>query len=90
MQELETRPLSEVCREHMLHPSTVSGWRSDYERNPRDAFKGHGRVWKPEARIARLERMLGELYAENALSRKLPRQFRMDSLTCVPERLGMQ
>lgn len=70
LQELELKPLSEVCREHSLHPSTVSQWRSDYERNPNDAFKGHGHVWKPEAKIARLERLLGELYAENALLKK--------------------
>ncbi len=76
LQELETKPLSEVCREHMLHPSTVSGWRSDYERNPRDAFKGHGRPWKPEAKIARLERMLGELYAENTLLKKVMERTR--------------
>ena len=71
LQELELKSLTEVCREQCLHPSTVSAWRSDYERNPKDAFKGHGRVWKPEAKIARLERMLGELYAENALLKKV-------------------
>lgn len=69
--ELETKSLTEVCREHCIHPSTVCGWRSDFERNPKEAFKGHGRVWKPEAKIARLERMLGELYAENALLKKV-------------------
>lgn len=68
--ELETKSLTEVCREHCLHASTVSGWRSDYERNPKEAFKGHGNLWKPEARIAQLERTLGALYAENALLKK--------------------
>ena len=66
LQELDIKPLSEVCRDHMLHPSTVCGWRRDYERNPQEAFKGHGRLWKPEAKIAQLERALGALYAENA------------------------
>lgn len=68
--ELETKSLTEVCREHCLHPSTVSTWRSDYERNPKEAFKGHGNLWKPEAKIAQLERTLGALYAENELLKK--------------------
>lgn len=71
VQELETTSLAEVCREHCLHPSTVSGWRRDYESNPREAFKGHGRLWKPEARIAQLERALGALYAENVFLKKV-------------------
>ncbi len=70
VQELETKSLTEVCRTHNLHPSTVSTWRKDYETDPREAFKGHGRLWKPEAKIAQLEQTLGELYAENALLKK--------------------
>ena len=68
--ELESKSLTQVCREHCLHPATVSTWRSDYERNPQEAFKGHGNLWKPEAKIAQLERTLGALYAENDLLKK--------------------
>lgn len=68
--ELEAKSLTEVCREHCLHPATVSSWRSDYEKNPHEAFKGHGNLWKPEAKIAQLERTLGALYAENELLKK--------------------
>lgn len=71
VQELETTSLAEVCREHCLHPSSVSGWRRDYESNPREAFKGHGRLWKPEAKIAQLERALGALCAENVFLKKV-------------------
>ncbi len=70
VQELETKSIAEVCREHSLASSTVSGWRKDYESNPQEAFKGQGNVWKQEAKIARYERLLGELYAENALLKK--------------------
>lgn len=68
--ELEGKTLTEVCREHSLHPTTVSGWRNDYERNPQEAFKGHGNLWKPEARIAQLERTIGALYAEKEFLKK--------------------
>ena len=71
VRDLETRPMAEICREHCLHPSTVSGWRRDYESNPMEAFKGHGRLWKPEAVIARYERLVGELYAENVFLKKM-------------------
>jgi len=63
--------MAEICREHCLHPSTVSGWRRDYESNPMAAFKGHGRLWKREAVIARYERLVGELYAENVFLKKV-------------------
>ncbi len=77
VQELETKSMAEVCRAHSLASSTVSGWRKDYETNPKDAFKGHGRLWKPEAKIAQLERTLGELYAENVLLKKAYEQLKL-------------
>jgi len=70
MRELETAKLAEVCRTHNLHPSTVSGWRKDYEANPKDAFKGHGRIWKEDAILAEKDRLIGQLYAENAFLKK--------------------
>jgi transposase-like protein len=50
LKELETKRLAEVCRAHNLAASTVCGWRNDYEANPREAFKGHGSIWKEDAR----------------------------------------
>lgn len=71
LEELETKKLVEVCRAHNLAPSTVSGWRRDYDKNPREAFKGHGRIWKENAKIAQYERLVGQLYAENAFLKKV-------------------
>jgi transposase len=71
LEELETKKLVEVCRVHNLAPSTVSGWRRDYDKNPREAFKGHGRIWKENAKIAQYERLVGQLYAENAFLKKV-------------------
>jgi len=64
VQELETSSLAVVCRAHSLDASTVCGWRKDYEKNPKEAFSGHGKVWKQEAKIAHYERLVGELYAQ--------------------------
>ena len=68
--ELDSKKLAEVCRIHDLHPSTVSGWRKDYNANPTEAFKGHGNIWKEEAKLAEKDRLIGQLYAENAFLKK--------------------
>ena len=64
VQELESSSLAEVCRAHSLDAGTVCGWRKDYETNPKEAFSGHGKVWKEEAQIAHYKRLVGELYAQ--------------------------
>ena len=71
LQELENKSLAEVCRTHNLAGSTVSGWRKEYESNPKDAFRGNGKVWKENAKIAQYERLIGQLYAENAFLKKV-------------------
>jgi transposase-like protein len=70
LKELETKRLAEVCRIHDLAPSTVIGWRRDYEANPKEAFKGHGRIWKEEAILAEKDRLIGKLYAEIVFLKK--------------------
>jgi len=71
LRELETKRLAEVCRAHNVSPSTASGWRKDYETNPKEAFKGHGNIWKEDAKIAQYERLIGQLYAENSFLKKV-------------------
>ena len=71
LKELETKKLAEACREHNLAPSTVSGWRKDYEADPKEAFKGHGKIWKEDAKIAKYERVIGQQYMEIAFLKKV-------------------
>lgn len=71
LKELETKRLAEVCRAHDIAPSTVSGWRKDYEANPREAFKGHGNIWKEDTRIAQYERIIGQQSIEIAFLKKV-------------------
>jgi transposase len=71
LKELETKQLAEVCRAHNLAPSTIYYWRRDYEANPKEAFKGHGNIWKEDAKMAQYERLIGQLYAENAFLKKV-------------------
>ena len=64
LNELESKSFVQVCREHDISPSVLSKWRREYGGNPDEAFKGNGRLWKEDAKIAQYERLLGKLYAE--------------------------
>jgi len=70
LRELESKPAAEVSREHNVHPVLLSIWKRDYEKDPHGAFSGRGNLWKEEAKIAQYERLIGQLYAENAFLKK--------------------
>jgi len=70
LRQIEEKPASEVCREHDLHPTTVNRWKREQQQYPKDAFKGKGNLYKLEAKLAERDRLIGQLYAENALLKK--------------------
>lgn len=63
--------MAQICREHSLRESLVSKWKKDYSSNPKEAFKGNGNLWKEDAKIVQYERLVGQLYAENAFLKKV-------------------
>lgn len=62
---------SEVCRKYNIHPVMVCQWRKTYDKYHDTAFSGRGSLYKEDARIAELERLVGKLYAENAFLKKV-------------------
>jgi len=69
--ELETgKTLAQLSREHGIHPSLIIRWRNEYREDPANAFGGNGRSYKEQAKIAKLERLVGQLYAENEFLKK--------------------
>ena len=64
------KPLAQVAREHGIHPSLPCRWKNELAENPERAFSGNGKRYKYEARIAELERLLGQAHAENELLKK--------------------
>jgi transposase len=62
--------IAQVARENGLHPSLVARWKREYLDNPEKAFNGSGNPFKDQARIAELERMVGQLYAETLFLKK--------------------
>jgi transposase len=69
--ELEAgKPLAQVAREHGIHPSLPCRWKEELAENPEKAFSGNGNMYKDQAKIAELERLLGQAHAENELLKK--------------------
>ena len=69
--ELESgKSLAQIAREYGVHLSLPSRWRDELAENPERAFSGNGNICKYEARIAELERLLGQAHAENELLKK--------------------
>ena len=73
IREVESgKTLAQVSRENEIHPSLVVKWKKEYFRDPENAFRGNGngRAYKEQARTAELERLVGQLYAENEFLKK--------------------
>ena len=71
VREIETgKSLAQVSRENEIYPSLIAKWKKEYFENPENAFSGNGRVYKEQARMAELERLVGRLYAENEFFKK--------------------
>ncbi|UFP92981.1 transposase [Gloeobacter morelensis] len=59
-----------VAREHQIHPTLITKWRQQLAKYADKAFSGNGRPYQQEARVAELERMVGQLTMENVLLKK--------------------
>ena len=72
IQELESgMSLAEASRRYEVHPNLIRKWRELYRENGDRAFAGHGKLYREEARIAVLERKIGQLTMENDFLKKL-------------------
>jgi transposase len=61
---------AQVCREHEIAPSNLHRWKKEFGENPNQAFSGSGNLYKENAKIAELERLLGQSHAEIAFLKK--------------------
>ena len=65
------KTIASVCREQEIHPNLVGKWRKEHAKYAGEAFAGNGRLYKEEAKIAQLERMVGRLAMENDFLKKV-------------------
>lgn len=70
LRELAVKGLAEVCREHSISSSVIIRWKREFDKNPKEAFSGYGNPWKEDAKLSHYERLVGQLYAENAFLKK--------------------
>lgn len=63
--------LAEASRRYEVHPNLIHKWRELYRDNGEQAFAGHGRMYREGAKIAALERKIGQLTMENDFLKKL-------------------
>jgi len=63
--------VAQVARKHSVHPETLRLWKRQEHKYGDRAFAGHGNAYTDEARIAELERTIGQLTIENRFLKKL-------------------
>jgi transposase len=63
--------LAQVSRRHNVHPETVRQWKRQEHKYGDRAFAGQGNAYTDDARIAELERTIGQLTIENRFLKKL-------------------
>jgi transposase len=64
------KSVSQTAREYQVHPNMISRWRAHYRDYGERAFAGNGNTYTDEAKIAALERKIGQLTMENDLLKK--------------------
>jgi transposase len=62
--------VAETARAHEIHPETIRLWKRDHRKYADRAFAGKGHAYTDEAKIAQMERAMGQLALENALLKK--------------------
>lgn len=87
VRELEAgKTPAQAAREYHIHPTLIARWRQEHLRYAERAFTGNGHTYKEEARIAELERLIGQLTMENALLKKA--LLRLEGQLRPPTSLG--
>lgn len=62
-----TRTEAEIARAHALHPVTVSSWKRKFLADGAQVFETSSSQKEADAKLAQLERMLGQKEVELAL-----------------------
>jgi transposase len=76
------KKVAELCRIYEIVPNNIHRWAKELQEDPAHAFSGKGNPYKENAKIAELERLLGQSYAEIAFLKK--------TLTSMERRLAEQ
>lgn len=71
LQEIQAgKTVAQAAREYQIHPTLIGKWRSSEEKYGERAFAGNGHAYTEDARVAELERVIGQLTVENLFLKK--------------------
>ena len=62
--------IAHAARHQQLHPNVIRKWREQYARYADRAFAGNGHAYTDDAKVAELERLIGQLPVEHTLLKK--------------------
>ena len=65
------KSIAQASREHDLHPNLIAKWQKLHEQYAANAFQGNGHAYTQEAKIAKLERLIGQQTVEISLLKKV-------------------
>ena len=69
------KPLAEAAREHQVHPNCIGLWKPNLEQYGDKAFAGNGVSYTDDAKIAELERIIGQQAVEIAFLKRVLKQL---------------
>ena len=76
------KSIAQASRENELHPNLIAKWQKLHEQYAANAFQGNGHAYTQEAKIAELERLIGQQTVEISLLKKvlaIQQQQRMEA-----------
>jgi transposase len=65
------KAIAQAAREHDLHPNVIGKWQKLHEQYQDKAFQGNGHAYTQEAKIAELERLIGQQTVEISFLKKV-------------------
>lgn len=65
------KSIAQAAREHELHPNLIAKWQKLHAQYAQSAFQGNGHAYTEDAKVAELERLIGQLTIENSLLKKV-------------------
>jgi len=65
------KSIAQAAREHELHPNLIAKWQKLHAQYAQNAFQGNGHTYTEDAKVAELERLIGQLTIENSLLKKV-------------------
>ena len=65
------KSIAQASRENELHPNLIAKWQKLHTQYAENAFQGNGHLYTQEAKIAELERLIGQQTVEIGFLKKV-------------------